>query len=302
MVCDYCRVWNEDGERRCRRCGKRLPAESEGWTGSGTGEEASPGGPRTQGALATAPARKRRDAPREIQPLTGDRIAPQLLPRQAPLFPSGEKVIPFESFAASRVEPPPPTAVQKPGPKPPSRKTPSRSAAQQPELDFLPSPSSAPRTLGTTVEAVIFCDAKVSAVLHRAFAAAVDTGMILIAFGCFLAVFQFGGGQFTLDKQSGFIFGLAFALIAMFYGLVWVLGGRDSVGKRATALRVINFDGFPPDDLQRLMRYVGGCLSWAALGLGVLWALVDEENLTWHDHISKTFPATKESNSNFVRK
>src|SRR6202041_3046551 len=25
-------------------------------------------------------------------------------------------------------------------------------------------------------------------------------------------------------------------------------------------------------------------------GLGLVWALVDEENLTWHDHISKTFP------------
>jgi len=22
----------------------------------------------------------------------------------------------------------------------------------------------------------------------------------------------------------------------------------------------------------------------------LVWALVDEENLTWHDHISKTFP------------
>jgi hypothetical protein len=24
--------------------------------------------------------------------------------------------------------------------------------------------------------------------------------------------------------------------------------------------------------------------------LGMLWALVDEEALTWHDHMSKTFP------------
>jgi hypothetical protein len=33
-----------------------------------------------------------------------------------------------------------------------------------------------------------------------------------------------------------------------------------------------------------------GFLSLAAGGLGLLWALVDEETLTWHDHISKTFP------------
>jgi len=31
-------------------------------------------------------------------------------------------------------------------------------------------------------------------------------------------------------------------------------------------------------------------LSLCSLGLGLVWALVDEESLTWHDHISKTFP------------
>ena len=31
----------------------------------------------------------------------------------------------------------------------------------------------------------------------------------------------------------------------------------------------------------------------ACPGLGLVWALVDEENLTWHDHISKTFPTTQ---------
>jgi hypothetical protein len=25
-------------------------------------------------------------------------------------------------------------------------------------------------------------------------------------------------------------------------------------------------------------------------GLGIVWILVDEEQLAWHDHISKTFP------------
>jgi hypothetical protein len=32
----------------------------------------------------------------------------------------------------------------------------------------------------------------------------------------------------------------------------------------------------------------------------LFWALVDEENLTWHDHISKTFPTVRESDSVIV--
>jgi hypothetical protein len=27
-----------------------------------------------------------------------------------------------------------------------------------------------------------------------------------------------------------------------------------------------------------------------AAGTGLIWALVDEDSLTWHDHISGTFP------------
>ena len=28
-------------------------------------------------------------------------------------------------------------------------------------------------------------------------------------------------------------------------------------------------------------------------GLGLLWSLADEESLTWHDHMSKTFPTIR---------
>jgi len=53
----------------------------------------------------------------------------------------------------------------------------------------------------------------------------------------------------------------------------------------------INFDGKTPDRDQRLLRLGASVLSLASVGLGLMWALVDEEHLTWHDHISKTFPS-----------
>ncbi len=31
-------------------------------------------------------------------------------------------------------------------------------------------------------------------------------------------------------------------------------------------------------------------LSLFAGGIGLVWSLVDEDGLTWHDHISATFP------------
>jgi hypothetical protein len=53
---------------------------------------------------------------------------------------------------------------------------------------------------------------------------------------------------------------------------------------------LVNFDGQKPTQRQRFQRLASGFLSLFAAGLGLLWALVDEETLTWHDHISRTFP------------
>jgi hypothetical protein len=54
----------------------------------------------------------------------------------------------------------------------------------------------------------------------------------------------------------------------------------------------VDFDGREPDRDRRGMRQVAGLLSLISAGLGLVWALVDEEKLTWHDHISKTFPTS----------
>jgi uncharacterized RDD family membrane protein YckC len=98
------------------------------------------------------------------------------------------------------------------------------------------------------------------------------------------------------------IMGAAALLIAMFYGFVWVCAGGRSPGMRAFSLTLINFDGYPPDGASRWLRYLGACLGYCAGGLGLLWALLDEESLAWHDHISKTFPTFHGPETSFVRR
>ena len=85
----------------------------------------------------------------------------------------------------------------------------------------------------------------------------------------------------------------AFLFIALFYGFVWVLTGTETAGERWTGLRLINFDGSPIDRRERAVRFAAACLSFCSAGLGVLWSLADEESLTWHDHMSKTFPTIR---------
>jgi uncharacterized RDD family membrane protein YckC len=152
------------------------------------------------------------------------------------------------------------------------------------------------------VEAVIYCDAPVATPIHRALAFSVDVSMVLLAFGAFLFAFYLGGGEFLLNRVTLVVFGAALALLSFFYGFLWLMARSETFGMRAAQLRLTNFDGFPPDASQRLLRFAGTCLSFCSAGLGLLWALADEESLTWQDHMSNTFPTFRAPETSFVRK
>jgi uncharacterized RDD family membrane protein YckC len=300
MNCQYCASWNAEDEHRCTRCGRRLKP---------TGTSAA-GYPASRSAPAFALAEPSAVVVKveEPAPIRHAPIAQGLPFHEL----TGSKVIPFESFAAHRIEPATFAAAAAPAPTTPSAAAPKPRASRplptlekddaQPGLDLLlPSPQG-PRTLKTQVEAVIYCDADVATPKHRVIAAAIDGGMIFIGFGLFLFAFHLMGGMFRFNRQTIPFFIGAFGTLAMFYGLLWIWADRQTVGMRWTGLRLIDFDGFPADRRARSLRAIGACLSFCAGGLGLLWALADEEKLAWHDHMSKTFPTVEESNRSFFQK
>jgi uncharacterized RDD family membrane protein YckC len=144
--------------------------------------------------------------------------------------------------------------------------------------------------LGTEVEAVIYCDAPVALPVHRLMAVAADASMIAIALVLFVVIFYLSGGRIVFTKSSLLLFGGVIAAVVFLYRMLWCLGGGDTPGMRFAGLRLVDFDGRRPQREQRTIRLAASMLSIVSAGLGLVWALVDEENLTWHDHISKTFP------------
>jgi uncharacterized RDD family membrane protein YckC len=282
-TCSYCRYSNSADEHRCRRCGRPL-ADMYALAGRGNLAHAPQPEPEVV-AVAAAPA-------------AGG------APRQGRLFPDrpAGKIIPFEALSEPEWEPPAPPP--KPKTSSPRRASPRRTAVDceiQPSLELPPDPT-AGHLLDTTVEAVIYCDAPVATPTHRALAAAVDLSMILIGFCLFLVTFHLLGGVFVSNRLMLMTWAVSAVLIGLFYGFLWVCGGGLTPGMRATRLTLMNFDGFPPDSADRWLRYLGACLSYGAFGLGILWSLLDEENLSWQDHISKTFPTFCGPESNFVKR
>ncbi len=140
------------------------------------------------------------------------------------------------------------------------------------------------------VTPVVVCGSSVALPAHRMIAAAFDASLVVIAVAMFFAVFHFAGGLIVMNRHTLPLFIGAAAIFYLFYELLWCLASADTAGMRWAHLRLVDFDGQAPDRDRRLYRVASGCLSVLAAGLGLLWALVDEEALTWHDHISKTFP------------
>ncbi len=256
--------------------------------------------PRMTGATAPQLQANARAAVVE-QPSQPPRAPAHAIPVQGSLFPvrSQSNVIPFEAYVPPKPAPRPRPKTASgtnatPG-KPPARRA-SRTPAGQERLDFLPPAPPKPRTLGTSVEAVIYCEAPVATTLHRAVAGALDWSMVLIGYGLFLATFFLMGGTISLNKLNLMIFGGALLLLGFLYGWVFAIAGSETPGMQWTQLRLTTFDGFRPELRQRLLRFAGSCLSLCTV-VGLLWSLADEESLTWQDHISRTFPTPRELES-----
>jgi uncharacterized RDD family membrane protein YckC len=129
----------------------------------------------------------------------------------------------------------------------------------------------------------------VAALEERRLAAIVDVICLLFAYGGFLALFSSLGGQFTLSKLSAVVYGSTFAIVYLQYFALFTIFGGTTPGMMFRALHVASFAGGSPTPRQLLLRSAGYIVSAAALCMGFLWALWDEDALTWHDRMSHTY-------------
>jgi uncharacterized RDD family membrane protein YckC len=94
-----------------------------------------------------------------------------------------------------------------------------------------------------------------------------------------------GGKAFTTQQ---FFLPLYLLLVSFFfYAWFWTHGGQ-TLGLRAWKIKVLTLDMKPISWKQALLRFMTAIVSWLFLGLGFLWAFVDKNQLSWHDHLSKT--------------
>jgi uncharacterized RDD family membrane protein YckC len=135
----------------------------------------------------------------------------------------------------------------------------------------------------------------VASIEERRAAAVVDAACLAFAYGGFLALFGSLGGHFTLSKLSAAMCFFTFAFVYLqYFGLFTIFGG-STPGMMMRGLQVVSFSGDNPTAKQYLQRALGYMLSAGTLFLGFLWAIWDEDTLTWHDRLSRTYLALPEA-------
>jgi uncharacterized RDD family membrane protein YckC len=134
---------------------------------------------------------------------------------------------------------------------------------------------------------------------ERRWAALIDSACLLFAYGGFLALFGSMGGQFTVSKLSAAVYAATFGIVYLQYFALFTIFGGTTPGMMFRGLQVNSFTGDPPTPRQMLLRSAGYILSAGTLFLGFFSAWWDEDALTWHDRLSRTYLGVQSAHADF---
>jgi uncharacterized RDD family membrane protein YckC len=127
-----------------------------------------------------------------------------------------------------------------------------------------------------------------AALAQRLIAGVVDVATVAAA----AMLFDFAFAQMVEDdphSRLALLFGLCVAgTLWVVFQYLFLVYGKGTPGMRFAQLELASFDGKPLTVMTRRCRAAASALSAASIGLGYAWTFVDEDQLGWHDRITRT--------------
>jgi uncharacterized RDD family membrane protein YckC len=295
MICSRCAHWNNEDEHRCTKCAARLndrQVESAFYSYGALAlqpEMAVVGVPvGVPVGMLDEPEGLGLEIRNEFEDLQS-RLPRYVSSLQQSLFPLREssKVVSIDGQEPER------RPAKKAATASKRRTVTASYLPEQGVLEFVPMALPQPRKLATSVDAKIYCSHPVASVTHRLLATVYDLGFISMLLLAFLGILCWGCDDLSWalgDPLTATVLAAGAVLIGLIYNSVFLAVRGETPGMRFAGLQLVDFDGRATTEEQLHMRILGAFFSVLPAGVGLLWALVDEESLTWQDHISHTFP------------
>ncbi len=158
----------------------------------------------------------------------------------------------------------------------PEAAVPQLSAARQPEQGYQAETAPLLQDLATVGD--------------RLMAALVDASVVFACFLLSLLVFFFCTAHPPAGKAPLLVAALFLGVLSTFYGWLFLsFGGGSTPGMRYAGIALCTFSDENPTRRELQQRIPATALALLPLGLGVLWALLDEDQLGWQDRITRTY-------------
>jgi len=123
----------------------------------------------------------------------------------------------------------------------------------------------------------------------RLTAGLVDCGLAASAFLLFVAVFAFSTTHLPTGRVAFAGAGAILLAMILLYQFVFFTLTDATPGMRYSRIALCTFDDENPTQPAMRARIAALLLSALPLGLGFFWAIFDEDSLSWHDRITRTY-------------
>jgi uncharacterized RDD family membrane protein YckC len=288
-TCLQCGAILPPGVRACSFCDSHLAAATSAaespapqFRGNRTADQSTDSVWRGEvtGRVASYRARRRRNSNEDGQPRLPFEQPAEALPMSAPAVAVSETPVSDDDFSFT-------IAIGRT-----ANRGVSDEAQMYIDVSIPPGPGSSSPALSAPSEAAASQHTglyPVASIDERRLAGLIDTACLLFACGGFLALFGSLGGHFAFSKLSAAVYATSFAIVYLQYFSLFTVFGGTTPGMMLRGLRVVDFSGEDPSPRQFLLRAAGYMLSAGTFFLGFLWSQWDEDELTWHDRISRTY-------------
>jgi uncharacterized RDD family membrane protein YckC len=124
---------------------------------------------------------------------------------------------------------------------------------------------------------------------QRVFAAMVDTSAVLVASATFALIFVKITGGMPESKLAPVVGALVVGILWAMYQYMFIVYAGTTPGLQVSGLALRDFSGEHLRRLSRRNRAIGMVVAALPLGLGFVWAVLDEDALCWHDRMSHSY-------------
>jgi uncharacterized RDD family membrane protein YckC len=128
---------------------------------------------------------------------------------------------------------------------------------------------------------------------RRVFAAAVDGLVVAAALAIFGYMFLRFNSLLPQMRAAGEMAAALLGILWFAYQSAFLIFCGTTPGLRAARMQITRFDGSPAPRSLRRWRVLASVLSFVSLGLGYAWCFFDEDQLCWHDRLTRTHLAPR---------